>query len=389
MLIAAVLSACTLAYRFVWNVGSAWSDAPDTADYKHLGEAIISGTNSDVNRFTPGYPLFLYFVGYDHVIVAQYVLHAAAVVAIYLIGAQILNSRVIGTLGAFLTAILPTVIFYSNLRLSETLFACLLAFACYFGMSRRIWPASLLTVLAILVRPAIDLIGWLFVALPWLLTADKRGALKAVAIYFLVYICLMAPWWSYNYHRYGHFVRLDLGGGGVMAIENSKAWQETAHPDNAQFPPGFFERLWAPYKGLGDAYTVDEAMARDAIRYAVDNPGVFVSNSFDRFRRFFKPSFDINPSVDAVFCCILAPIYLFAAFFIFRTPPALARLAPALLVIIFLAALHSVTHSESRFRVPLDPLLALFAASGMVLAGKLTGVAKFSYLSRRSRNQKV
>jgi hypothetical protein len=42
-----------------------------------LGKAIISGTNSHVIRFTPGHPLFLYFVGYDHVIVVQYVLHAA------------------------------------------------------------------------------------------------------------------------------------------------------------------------------------------------------------------------------------------------------------------------------------------------------------------------
>jgi hypothetical protein len=212
------------------------------------------------------------------------------------------------------------------------------------------------------------------VALPWILAADKRGVLKAVGVYFLVYICLMAPWWSYNYHQYGRFVRLDLGEGGVMAIENSKAWEETHHytPDNALFPAGFFQKLYAPYKGLRDPVAVEEAMKRDALHYAIDSPGIFVSNSFDRFRRFFKPSFDIYPPVDAVFDCILASIYLSAAFFILRTPPALARLAPALLVIGFLAAIHSVTHSMPRYRVPVDPLLALFSACRIMVAWKLT-----------------
>ncbi len=45
--------------------------------------------------------------------------------------------------------------------------------------------------------------------------------MKRFCDYLFVYAALMAPWWAYNYARYGQFVRLNLAGGMVLYTGNN------------------------------------------------------------------------------------------------------------------------------------------------------------------------
>jgi hypothetical protein len=85
-----------------------------------------------------------------------------------------------------------------------------------------------LLVLGILVRPTLDLLAPLLVALfGWIearqSTPPRVAAtvLRRIAIYGLLYVLLMAPWWWHNAHKYGRFVRLNLGDGIVLRMEHN------------------------------------------------------------------------------------------------------------------------------------------------------------------------
>ena len=110
-------------------------------------------------------------------------------------------------------AVYPYFIFYAVVGLTETLFITLVlaAYVCWY----RGWfsAAAICTVLSILTRPTFDLLAPVLVIYFSLFVhrLTYGATAKRVAGYAAIYILLMSPWWIYNYHAYGTFVRLHFG----------------------------------------------------------------------------------------------------------------------------------------------------------------------------------
>jgi hypothetical protein len=387
--ISAMLFGLSFSYRLLWNIGVGWGDPPDVAQYVKSGQLLFEGRLLENNALMPLYPVFIHVFGYDGVITAQYVLSASSAVVLYWLGRRLFASRAVGMFAGMLFIISPTLIFWSNLRLTESLYIFVLLLAVLLLVMRRHALFAVAITVATLVRPTVDLIAPLLTMLPFVLERNYRAALRAAGIFLVIYTVLMLPWWAHNYARYGRFVRLNLASGPVLLLENNPEFEKTG----LDFAKVF--GAFTPYYKLGNEVQVNDAMEAAAIHYIVTNKQDFYRNSLDRARRFLTVFPDINPEVDPVFTTYLSLVYLLAFLFVIRMTRAdVIDLAPVLVIISFVTAVHIATHAVWRYRAPVEPLLYLLASEAGVsvsrripqFARTVTGLAsRLPKLFRKSR----
>src|ERR1017187_9400823 len=87
---------------------------------------------------------------------------------------------------------------------------------------------------------------------------------RHLAIYALIYCALLAPLCLHNYHAYGSFVRLNLGGGQALYSGNNPR-NQTGGVSDVTLDMERFDRLAAP--------VVRAPAARDAaVEYITEDP---------------------------------------------------------------------------------------------------------------------
>ncbi|HQF29823.1 MAG TPA: hypothetical protein PLJ34_00085, partial [Hyphomicrobiales bacterium] len=192
---------------------------PDAISYRTAGAAFFTDGGITNPYLMPFYPLVLALGsgarGWQ--IVVDLV---ASLAIVWLIGAlarRLFRSAAAGLLGALMAALYPMAIFYGVVGLSESVFVALVLGAYLALYDRRFLLSSVIFVLAILTRPALEIFAP-FVLVWTILVVHRLGAVRAgraLVVYGLVYVVLMAPWWLHNYERYGSFVRLHLASGFV------------------------------------------------------------------------------------------------------------------------------------------------------------------------------
>jgi uncharacterized membrane protein len=366
--ISVVLFGLSFVYRRFWNVGVGWGDPPDVGQYIASGNQLFEGHVLHNSAVMPLYPIFIHLFGHERVIGAQYVAAACSAVILYWLGRRLFASRTIGVITAVLFIVSPSLIFWSNLRLTETLYIFALLVSVLLAVLGRYILFAVTVTLATLIRPSVDLIAPVLIVLPFLLQRNWRMAKRAVVTFAIVYPTLMAPWWVHNYVRYGQFVRLDLGDGPTILLENNPQFEVTGLDFSKMFT------ALDPYYKMGNEVQVDHAMEVAALEYTLTNKLDFYRNTLDRVKRFFTVFPDIRPDIDAVFAVYLTVVYLFAfMFLVSMTWADVVKLAPVLLVVAFITTLHVLTHSLWRYRAPVEPFLYLLASAGMVRAA---GVAR-------------
>jgi hypothetical protein len=363
-----------LLLRATWHLHFGTADAtPDTAVYIETGSALFATGKMSSFLYMPLYPVAIHLLGLSGIVWLQILLSTWTVHLVNLVALAIWNDRNAALVAAGACAVHPVLVYYANAPLTETSFTFLVMLGLLLLYRNRVASAALAFVLANLTRPTLDLVYPLIFAASSLAAAPPRAMLaaKRVAIYLVVYVVLMCPWWLHNYGLYGKFVRLDLGGGITAILENSRSFEQHGF-DWTVDPP------WVPYGSIADPVERDRAMIAAGIRYMFENPGPWLRGAADRFLRFFTPW--PAPSTPVwqkwIISVLTLPIFVCAFFSLIFNFRNWRRLLPVVLPVAFVMSAHLATHAHIRYRLPIDPLLAVIGAGFLPLL--------FGYLSRRS-----
>lgn len=362
-----------LAARGAYALAQAPVDWPDSHTYFASGLALLALGRVESDLVMPLYPALIALAGWDGVRLVQVVASSALVFVVYGLVRSLGAGRLDARLGALLIAVEPASVFYANQRLTESVFAVLLAAGLLALYRARPALGALLLVTGLLVRPTLDLLLPLLVVVAALLVARRADGTRPpvgrwLAIYVLVYVVLMAPWWAHNHAKYGRFVRLNLGDGQVARIEQNPVF--VAH--------GFdWPRLRAvqqEFRHVADPVARNAAY-RDAARdFALADPVRYAELAWRRLGRFWSPVIDQGSPFTSrrvrwpTFAFTLL-LYVGALGWLSTGGDLRRRWAaasPILMVAAYLTLVHVALHAFVRYRFPLTPLLCALAAPGLV-----------------------
>ncbi|NNC00768.1 hypothetical protein HI113_43690, partial [Corallococcus exiguus] len=161
----ATVTLVSLVARIAWHLVSPSRDWPDTAIYLETGHALLTTGRMSSGNYMPLYPILIEIIGYKQILTFQIILSALSAGLVYLVSLALFRMRIAALFAALVFALHPIVIFYANMRLSETVYVFLLLAACLAFYRGRFALGSVMFVAAILIRPILDL------AAPFLIVA--------------------------------------------------------------------------------------------------------------------------------------------------------------------------------------------------------------------------
>jgi 4-amino-4-deoxy-L-arabinose transferase-like glycosyltransferase len=340
---------------------------PDTQSYRTAAETFRHLHLLADNNIMPLYPLMIAMTGTGWgQNFADLALSLATVWLVYAITFRVYRDEAVALMAALFCAVWPHFAFFTAVGLTETLFISLIlaSFLCLYD--RRFVLASVFAVLSILTRPAIELLAPLLIVYFSLAIHREslRLAARRLAVYGAVYVALMAPWWVYNYARYGEFVRLDLAGGIVLYTGNNPLNKSGGGVSGHDVDLGVFPTITDPLQR-------DKALRHAAISYIASDPWHFVEMMPVKFARLWRPWPYAGEYHNAWFVVIsvisAVPVFILALLGLALTLRAhFVQLLPPLAYLGYLTLVHVVTFGSVRYRVPMEPFVLIFAAAGTV-----------------------
>ncbi len=357
---------------------------PDAAAYVEAGRELFATGQIRSPVIMPLYPIFVHLTGAGAATrLVEILISAATVVLVWRLAIAVLDDRRAGLLAAALTALYPHFVFFSIAGLTETLYIFILVAAMLAFYRERWLLASVLVVLSILTRPALDLLAPLLV-LSFALFVHRRPpreAARRLLQYAAVYLALMAPWWAHNYAKYDTFVRLSLADGDVLYRGNNPLNTSGGGVGGEEARDVDFDL--SRFAGYRDPVARNAAMRRAALEFIRDNPGRFLELAAVKFARLWRPwpyARDYQaPWIIAASVLSYVPVMGLALYFLaVEGWRRFWRLSPILGYVAYLTLVHMATIGSVRYRVPMEPFVILFAGAG---AARL--VARIPWLSRR------
>ncbi|MET0429120.1 MAG: hypothetical protein ABW026_11565, partial [Microvirga sp.] len=351
----AAVTVLALVARIVWHLVVPVRDWPDTEVYLQTGHALLStGLMSSAN-YMPVYPLAISLAGYGGIVPVQLVVSALCAGLVQVIAFDIFGSRRAALLSGLIAALYPPLVFYANMRLTETLYIALVLLAFASFHRGAFLAGSIALVASILTRPSLDLVAP-FLIVAFCVARRETGfstISRRLGLYGLVYVVLMAPWWWHNWLLYHAFVRLDVAMGNLLVIENSDLFDRVGLDFDALAP------AWERFYGISDPIARDRAMVDAALDYIRNDPLHWLWRCADRFARFwsFVPGSQ-SRLVNVVSIATTLPVTALAILALVRLGVRRLRpVVPILLLVAYLTAIHTLTHGIPRYRLPLEPFL--------------------------------
>ncbi|MEI7605784.1 MAG: hypothetical protein WCJ64_00225 [Rhodospirillaceae bacterium] len=355
----------SLAIRLGWQALIPPVQWPDSATYLADGDNLFLHGHTLSFVSMPLYPIFLHVFGAfgpGGALTAQAVVSALSVVLAAWLAWRVIGSWTAAAITAAAMAVYPVLLFYANAMLTETLFTFLLLAAVAAWWERRWITGSVFLVLSILTRPALDMVAPLLLLSVCLahrerLTVALTG--RRLGTYATVYFLLMAPWWIHNYGMYHQFVRLNLGDGITVRLENNPTFDRVGLDFPALLPS-----LAEDARPFPDPVEANAALKAAAWHYVTGNPGHYLERCIDRLGRFWTPvPGSSKPAINLLSFAVTIPIFLGALGYLLRSDGARwRRVAPMVLLILYLTAVHTVTHALYRYRLPIEPFLIILAS---------------------------
>ena len=400
------MAAARLGFTLVLGLDEARLTEPDSNDYLLSAQALLDdgrfwsspGSNDPEFERTPGYPLFIVSVftifGRSVLAVAlvQSLLSVMVAVPMFLLARRLFDERV-GTVAVVLLIFDPLSMYFGALVLTETLATLLIVSSTALvarlldrGESSLVrWSVvGLLLAAATHVRPGqYYLPALVLILLLWIGRRHEwriRRAAYAVFALGLPVLALVGGWQVRNADqvgssRFSGIEAVDMmkyRAAGVVAEREGGDWREVRREMMDVYGPEFeggsigeyYDRMYS--KGLeivlDDPVSLAKVTAAGAWRTAVSFP-VDLDGMFNRWGIPEVPllRFVINFAMVPVW--VLAAVGLAGAW---RRGGAVPVIAAVLTPVVYLFALSSGPQSYARFRVPIMPILWLFAAGGAV-----------------------
>lgn len=362
------------------KAGRAFLIEGDANGYWHLAGTIQDGNEYLIgNRHAlrmPGFPMLLAFVraaSGDSVLavrIAISVVGAIGCVVVFLLGRVLIDERA-GWLAGLWTAVSPTLVGFTPLILTESVFATtltasilLLHFTHQQLVCRRgcFWFATATgaaVAIATFVRPTWLLAAPAFALCLWLKHRSKPSLLAGVVICVTTLLALV-PWGLRNQRATGHFVLTTLWVGPSL--------YDGLHPTATGASDMSFVETDGLMMTLGE-YKANQHYKDLAIRFASNNPTRAISLGAKKLARFWSPLPNAQQfqAFGPQAACLLGfvPLMLFAVRGTWITRQNLWALALCLGPIIYFSLLHTVFVGSLRYRLPAEYPLSILAACGI------------------------
>lgn len=306
----------------------------------------------------------------------------------FLIGRRVFNQTV-GLASAALTAIYGYFIYYAASLMTEAFYIVAIMFSLYlailltdraldaesrtgFGQVLK-WGAILgvsLGIIVLLRQLFLLLIPFLFV---WILWRGGRKTIAPLVVSGLVVIVLIIPFTIYNYTRFDRFVLLNTNAGFAFYWGNHPVYGthfESILPDEMG---SYQELIPEELSGLNEA-DLDQELLKRGLQFVIDEPVRYMRLSLSRIPPYLKfwPSSEsglLSNIVRVGSFGIMLPFILYglALTFIHRSKPLFKQpLGLLYLYIVLYAAIHILTWTLIRYRLPIDAILVVFAGYGLI-----------------------
>jgi hypothetical protein len=335
---------------------------PDAVAYKTIGEEIFSGNLITNNTYMPLYPVWSYITGQGITqLLMDILMSVASIFLIYALSMYIFEDRSVALLSASVASIYPHFIFYSISGLTEIFYTFLLLLYFLLFYRKKFFLAIIVSVLAILVRPTLDLLNPIIIILfvGFVHKFGWKSVVKYLAIYCITYATILTPWWLHQYQKYGEFVRLNLADGIVLYSGNNPINKTGGGIVGDDVDLGLFDNE-------KDPIIRNNNMKNAAIDFIVDNPKRFIELAGLKFSRFWRlwPYTEHYQQWYVVAASLLSYglVLCLAIGFMLRSGKKYFRkLLPIFALFGYLTLVHMVTIGSIRYRFPLEPFLIIFA----------------------------
>lgn len=291
----------------------------------------------------------------------------------------------------WIAALNPLMVFFSGYLLTETLFSFMLLLALFATTEwlktprrGRALGAGLLWGLAALTRPTalpLPLLVMMWAWVPLGIATNGRERARQLALLLLGVALAVGPWTLRNGARLGEFVPVTTGGGrSLLDANNPIVWDDPAQRGGATSVYGL-EPYATQFRGLSE-HEVDArsgAMAREFLMSRTHQWAQMAAAKLGRFWRLTSegggtgswqqggsPVDRVRALVDPLllWSLVALPLAIWGAVTTLRGPRALYLSLPLLLIGAF--TLGAIVYWGSlRLRVPIEPLVALYAAAGI------------------------
>jgi 4-amino-4-deoxy-L-arabinose transferase-like glycosyltransferase len=291
-----------------------------------------------------------------------------------------------GLLAAALTAAYSYFIYYAATLMTEPFYITAILGALYLSMrlartkADRSWKTGLLLGLllgiAVLLRQLFLLLVPLFFLWIWLVTylRERRVPLQATVSACLVIVAMIVPFTLYNYSRFDRFVLLNTNAGFAFFWANHPIYGTHFQPI---LPPemGTYQDLIPHELRRLDEAALDRALLQRGVQFVLQDPIRYALLSLSRI----PPYFLFWPTSDSSTISNLARVSSFGLLWPFmllglaltfwRQKIRAVVVHPTFLLLLFAlgySAIHILSWTLIRYRLPVDAAMVLFAASAIL-----------------------
>jgi len=364
---------------------------------------------------TPVYPLFIAFAeaigpeGFS-IIVLQILASVATCYFTYRIAVELSQNLFIGNIAAILVAIdLPSIVL-TNLVLTETLFSFLLTLTFYFfvkylkeNKTNQLIYTGLFTGLTILCRPIAFFIPFLFFGFViFKYRQNIRILFKQLLLLCGFILLVVSPWLIRNKIVYDHYFLSVIREHNVLNYKGASIYAERFNYSLAKAQSTLRWKTYREFKGDAhkQPYEYAKYIEKEGVKLIFQYPGIFIKHHLIEIGNFFlrptrsyidiqlghwgkgyntipkdypvfKYLFEHNSRLTIVLVffqlLILFPVYLFCIagiIYMKKNHLILFMFLLGLTILIF-ANFNLPAVTESRFRVPIWPLIAIISACGV------------------------
>jgi hypothetical protein len=296
----------------------------------------------------------------------------------------------VAAVAAWLTAAWPLLIEFTTILASELLFIALVLTSLNIWISRRLpfairmisWGASIAA--ATYVRPTALPMLFIFLVMQWIVDRDWRALVMGSLLAVLTASLLFAPWTYRSVVLFDRFVLVSANGGVNLWMGNN--------PESAG---GYMD---LPDKKFPNEVDRDHYYGREAVNFILSHPLVYAKLSVKRATttygretigvdwnarglgsKYNDTSLMTLKRISSAYWWILLVLGFVGIVLIMRRR-LMVPLWPLLAAFVYFAAFPILTVAMDRYHVPVDPMLAIFAAYALLGKGNNKNANPFQTL---------